>query len=772
MIIALEAQIKLLNLKKAENNERYKNLLDYFVEKSKFTSNAELVHLNSKLESTITSQKRIFFKEEKVQYVCENSLLRLLKQNMADSKTFSTEMSVLRDSIHLWTKNFKFLEESNEVRTFKEFISFLDYINTKKFEIYFCIRILNNLQNHQDYIINDKDKDSLRRKKNLCIELKQEIENFISTKLSHHSFGILKQHDKNFEVFQIAANSIHNELDQAIHQVNKCSKLFNLILFLDEHKRNLNRSKKLESYLTLNGFIDKNLLKKIDRNVLSTIIIELQEYLPENTIFVLSPLSKIVLMELNKANQQLKCLDKCRKYEHILVPLKRKLVYMIKSISNILVLYERSFEILREVLTYVSYINVVYDKNLVNLCSSNFKNNKNELDTIYLLDQVLNDNGINNKFLNNTRFYPTSLLSLQYSKAKSRPGILLENRNTKGLPFFPDFKKIDILEEKFSDKPSVIEIQKLIQHINLLANELDQVYIYVSNSTNIMLNSLEKIRFTNKVYSEIIDSSTKNESVPNSLYSYSYLLSLDITMSLKKRSQIKRQGFERNNQAMNILKSTNVKPDLRIELGEASEEAINKILNIIASLRQTVYERTQGSGLKNIKARLPTTKKKLRNEVLSPLTSIEDHLLNLKRSSIDANNKMISIEKQIKLIQKNSSAQVISSNAISKLEKYIKPLNIIMKCSVVKKTSEQFERCKEVISQAPYLLEHIHSLIKENNKTIIGQQEIYDKTNAKLKSLIKEWNRNLNWVRDIPKLCNDQLPTMNKLDSNTRMILG
>ncbi|OII74587.1 uncharacterized protein cubi_00140 [Cryptosporidium ubiquitum] len=770
IIAVSEAQIKFWSSKRKENNGRYKYLLDYFVEMSKFTSNVELVNLNSKLESTITFQKRIFYKEERVQHVCENSLLRLLKRNMADSKTFSSEMSVLRDSIHLWTKNFRFLQESDEVRTFKEFISFLDFINTKKFEIDFCIRLMNSLQNPQDNITDNKD--SLKRKKNLCVELRQEIEDFISTKLSHHSFGVLKQHNKNFEVFKIAASSIHNELDQAINQVNKCSKLFNLILFLDENRRSLYRSKELEPYFTLKDFVDKDALKSIDRNILSSIIIELQDYLPENTIFPSSPLSKIVLMELNKANQRLKRLGKCHKYDHILVPLKKKLIYMMKSVASVLILYERSFEILREILMYVSYINIVYDKNMVGLCSNKLEKNKNKLDSLSLLNEILNDKEFDSKFLNKTKLYPTKITLFQYSKTKSRKGALLENRNTKGLPFFPDSRKVAILEEKFSDKPSITEIQKLIQHINLLSNELDHVYIYISNSTNIMLNSLEKLQFTNKVYSEIIESSTKDESVPNSLYSYSYLLSLDITMSLKKRlRQIKKEDFEKRKQTNNIMKSVDVKPELRNELEEASEEAINKVLNIISSLRQTVYERTQGSGLKNIKARLPTTKKKLRKEVLSPLTSIEDHLLNIKKSKIDANNKMINIEKQVKLIQ-NSNFQMESPDIISKLEKYIKPLNLIMKCSVVKVTSEEFESCKEVISQAPYLLKHIHSLIKEKNETILNQREIYNKTNAKLESLTKEWNRHLNWVRDIPKLCNDQLPTMNKLDSNTRMILG
>ncbi|KAH8584952.1 uncharacterized protein ELE39_000903 [Cryptosporidium sp. chipmunk genotype I] len=772
VIIVSEAQIKLWNFKRTENNDRYQQLLDFFVEKSKFTSNVELIKLNSKLENTVSSQKRIFSKQENVQLICENSLLRLLKENIVDSKTFSSEMSVLRDSIHLWTKNFNVLQESDEVRTFKEFISFLDYINTKKFEIDFCIRLFNNLQNHKGNIIDGKD--SLIRKKNLCIDLKQEIENFVSTRLSNHSLEILRQHNKDIgDVFQVAARSIHNDLNQAINQVNKCSKVFNLILLLDEHKKNLYRSKELESYFTLNNFIDKDALKSVDKNIFSNVFIELQEYLPENTLFVSSPLSKIILMELNKANKHLGHLNDCSKYKHILIPLKRKLIYMMKSISNVLVSYEKSFEILRETLMHVSYINVTYHKNMVDLCSYNFEKNKKELEGLSLLDNVLNDKDFDSKFLSRKKFSQVKMSPFQFSKTKSRQGALLENRNTKGLPFFPDSNKIDILQEKFSEKLSAKEVQKLIQHISLLAKELDHVYTYINNSTSIMLNSLEKLQFTNKVYSEIIESSTNAESVPSSLYSYSYLLSLDITMSLKKNLfHLKKQGSEKRNQTSNIFKSINVNPELRNELVEASEEAINKVLNIIASLRQTVHERTQGSGLKNIKARLPTTKKKLRKEVLSPLISIKDHLNNLRRSSIDANNKMINIEKQIKLIKKNGIVQLNSSNTTVKLEKFIKPLNLIMKCSVVKETSEQFESCKEVISQASYLLKRIHSLIKEHNETVLIQQEIFNKSNAKLEALVKEWNRHLNWIKDIPNLCNDQLSTMNKLDSNTRMILG
>lgn len=771
IIIASEAQIKLWNSKKTKNNDRYQQLLDFFVEKSKFTSNVELINLNSKLENTVATQKRILSKEESVKLVCESSLLRLLKENIVDSKTFSSEMSVFRDSIHLWTKNFNILQESDQVRTLKEFIYFLDYINTKKFEIDFCIRLLKNFQNQQENMFDNKD--SFIRKKDLCVGLQQDIEHFISTKLSSHLLGVLKQHNKDIgDIFQVAAKSIHNDLSQAINRVNKCSKVFNLILLLDEHKKNLSRSKELEPYLTLSGFIDQDTMKSIEQNIIGSII-ELQEYLPENTIFVSSPLSKIVLMELNRANKQLKQLKNCLKYKHILVPLEKKLIYMMKSVSNVLVLYEQSFEILRETLAHVSYINITYDKNLVDLCSYNFEKNKKELESLSQLDNILNDRDFDKSSLSKTKLNPTKILPHQFSKTKSSQGVLLENRNAKGLPFFPDFKKIDILQEKFSDKLSSKEIQKLIQHINLLANELDHVYMYINNSTSIMLNSLEKLQFTNKVYSEIILSSAKNESVPSSLYSYSYLLSLDITMSLKKNlSRLKKEGSDKGNQTNNIFKSIDVSPDLRNELVESSEEAINKVISIIASLRQTVDERTQGSGLKNIKARLPTTKRKLRKEVLSPLINIEDHLNNLKQSSVHANNKMINIEKQIELIKKNSAPQVNSSKTTAKLEKFIKPLNLIMKCSVVKETSEQFESCKEVISQAPYLLKRVHSLIKENNEVVLSQEKIFNKSNAKLDALVKEWNRHLNWVRDIPKLCNDQLSTMNKLDSSTRMILG
>lgn len=772
LFILSEAQIKLWNFSKTKKNDRHKQLLDYFVGMLTFTNNTEFINLNRKIGSTITSQKQMFTSGENVQLICENSLLRLLKENIVDSKTFSNEMSVLRESIGIWNKSFKLLQESDEVRTFREFMFFLDYIDSKKFEIDFCIRLLNNLQHPPD-IINDKD--SLKRKEELCIKLRQEIEYFISKKLSCHSSGVLKQCNKCInEIFKTATGSIYNELDQLINQINKYSKMFNIILLLEELKRNLGKSRELKPYLNLKDFVDNVSFKMIDENTLSNIIIELHEYLPEGTVFVSSPLSRTVLIELNIAKKQLESLNGCSKYEHIMVPLKKKLIYIMKSIANVLVSYEKSFKALRGVLKNVSYINLVFDKNVVDLCSYDFEKDKKELYSLSLLDDLLSDKNLNNQSSNKAELHIREIgKQSQYSKTKSGSGNLLENRNIKGLPFLPDSKENDVLREKFSDKLSVEEIRKLVQQINSLTDEIDRTYIYISNSTNIMLNSLEKLQFTNKVYLEIIESSTGDESIPKSLYSYSYLLYLDITMSIKKNSyKMKKQASDIKKQIENALTSVDIKPNLRSEIGEASEEAINKILNIIVSLRQTVHERTQGSGLKNIKARLPTTKKRLYKEVLSPLKCIEDHLLNLKRSNEDVMNKMANIEKQMKQIQKNKEIPVSSSNIIEKLEKYIKPLNYIMKCSVIKETSEHYEDCRHIISQAPHLLKHVHSLIKENNKTILNKKDIYNKSNAKLEALSKEWNRHLNWVRDIPRICNDQLSTMNKLDSNMRMILG
>lgn len=772
LLLLSEAKLKFWNINKTKNNDRHKQLLSYFMEMSTFTSNNEFIDLNREISNTITSQKRMFPRGENVQLICENSLLRLLKENMVDSKAFSNEMSVLRLSISKWNRNFKLLQESDEVRTFREFVSFLDYVDSRRFEIDFCIRLLNNLQYPLEKIT---DKDSLKRKEQLCIKLRQEIEEFISTKLSCHSSGVLKQCNKGVnEIFKTATDSIYSELDQSISEINKYNKVFNLILFLDELRGNLGRSRELEPFLTLKKFVNSDALKTIDGNTLNNIINGLHEYLPENIVFVSSPLSKILLIELNIAKKQLENLNRCSKYEHIMVPLKKKLIYMMKSTAKVLTSYERSFKELRGVLKHVSYINLVFDKNMVDLCAFDFENDKNELYYLSMLDDVLNDKNLNNQSSSKAKINMTETdQNLQYYKTKSGSGTLLENRNTRGLPFFPESGENDILKEKFLNKLSIKDIQKLIRHINLLTDELYQVYIHISNSTNNMLNSLEKLQFTNKVYLEIIESSTESESVPKSLYSYSYLLSLNITMSLKKNSyQMKKHVSDRRKQVANALTPVDIKPNIRSEIGEASEEAINKILNIIVSLRQTVHERTQGSGLKNIKARLPTTKKRLYKEVLSPLKCIEDHLLNLKRSNEDAMNKMADIEKQVEQIQKNGKIPISSSIMVEKLEKYIKPLNFIMKCSVIKENSEHYEDCKQVISQAPHLLKHIHSLIKENNKTILNQMDICNNLNAKLEAHSKEWNRHLNWVRDIPRICNDQLSNINKLDSNMRMILG
>ncbi|KAJ1610665.1 putative signal peptide-containing secreted protein [Cryptosporidium canis] len=768
LLIRSNAHIKLWNFKKTENGDKHEVLHDYFLEMSTFTGNTEFIYLSRKLSNTIASQSKMLSSGEKVQLICENSLLRLLKGNLVDSNAFSNYMSVLRDSISLWDKSFKLLQESDEVRTFREFVYFLDFIDTRKFEIDFCIRLLSNLH----HPMNEGDRDSLRRKENLCVGLKEEIEDFISKKLSFHSSGVLEQLNKNIsEMFKAATGSIHNELDKSINRVNRYNRVFNLILFLNNLRRSLDKSKEFEPYLTLKDIVDGDSLKANDESEFSQVLIELHEYLPENTMFVLSPLSKIVLFELRTASEQLKMLNGCSKYEHIAVPLKKKLIYMIKSITGVLVSYEKSFKVLRGILKHVSYINLVFDKNMADLCTYDFDNN-NEPYNITLLDEILTDN-FDHKASGRMKPHPTEIRKhYQYSKSKLESGALLENRNMRGLPFFPDSKENDIFREKMSEKPSVNDIQKLIQHINLLADELNHAYIYINNSTNIMLSSLEKLKFTNKVYFEIIQSSTESNAVPSSLYSYSYLLSLDITMSLKKNvCQIKMQALDNKKNATTTLNSVQIKPSLRSEYGESSEEAINKILNIIVSLRQTVHERTQGSGLKNIKARLPTTKKRLYKEVLFPLKCIEDHLLNLKRSNEDAINKMLQIEKQIKQIQINNKAPIPTDN-ISKLEKYIRPLNFIMKCSVVKEGSEHYEDCRQVLSQAPQILKYVHSLIQENNKTVLNQKELCKRSYAKLESFVKEWNRHLNWIRDVPRICNDQLPTMNKLDSNMRMILG
>ncbi|KAF7457686.1 putative secreted protein, signal peptide [Cryptosporidium felis] len=766
-IYGLAAQIELWNYKRRDLSV-YGNLLDYFTEMSKLTGHYKLIRLNRYLTSTLNSKERIFSEKERIQFVCENSLLRLMKIGEINSKLFSNEMSILRSAIRSWVKDIESLQKSDEIDTFRDLISFLEFINSKKFEIDFCIRLLDNLKASDGYF--GDDKEAFKRKLTLCSSLRDEVENSFSEKIPNYS-SILKKSGRNpKDMLETSTSSIHSEILKRTKKVNMQSKIFDLILFLDNNKCKIEKYNALETFLNLNNFIDKDSLKLIDHDGLSSIVIEVQDYLPENTMFVSSPLSKKALVELSTAKKHLSRIQKCSKYESILLPLKKKLIFMMKSAGEAIVSYEKGFNFLRGVSKYVIDLKSIYDRSILSLCTYDIKNYKlNETSSIDLYTSKEQ----------NTQNYKSLLSHSPYNSATFannntglwRPEAISGRRNIKGLPYLPISEQKSKLGE-FSEKFSFRDIHRVIHSMNIAAEEYNQTYLYIKNSTDIMVNFLKKLQFTNSIYSDIIESSLSADSNPNSLYSYSYILYLDIKMSLINNSANKNKSITNKVNSNSELKFGGVSPELRDKVRELSEDVVIKIHNIINSLRDTLHKRTQGSGLKNIRARLPTTRKRLNREVLSPLKGIEDHLLNLKKSSEDAIKKMIYIEKQIELIKKSENNMVSPSSTILQLEKYIKPLNLVMKCSTVNDSSDQFESCRDVILQAPSLLKHIHMAIKKNKKAIEDQREVYEKSRTQLDSLVKEWSRHLNWVKEIPKLCDDQLPSINRLDSAARMILG
>ncbi|KAH8739672.1 hypothetical protein FG386_001229 [Cryptosporidium ryanae] len=753
---------------KTSENINYDYLINFLEDKAIFINHKDSINVRNKLKNTIIYNEKVLSEKVNIQKICENSSLKLFQEHLIDSKTYSNEMSTLRESINVWEENIRKIKDSDDLNTLDKFLDFINYIKSRIFEIEFCINLLINLRD--DFEGKFKSDLNIGRKREVCVKLYNEVHNKLNEKFSENLVGGLGSEGSEMrEMFELIINSINQELNDYVTRINSYNYVFSLILFLNEYKTKLEGYDELKRNLEFDELIGKNQVEKVVNINLNDKFLDLYPYLPFDTVFVTSPLSKLVFQELLKAKKLLEDISHCKRYEHISLPLRKKLIFMIKSAGNVLTSYENNYQKLHSVIDTVNEVRLIFDNCIINLCTYDIGNNT----------ELIQKNGIKEiiEFPYKQSF---KILSPKESRMILENGFSIGNRNNRGLPYFPETRKDKYT--KNNKKFSLYDIKYLLGVINMSFNEIQNTREYIENSTNAILTSLEKIKFTNRIYSEIIESCLNRDLVPASIYSHSYLLYLEIVMYIKK-SKTREVKSEKNKTLKSKLSKKSdiqilhdyIDIDSKNKLIEKSDELLSKVLDAISVLRLSIYEKKNGRGFGKLKTKLPSVSKKLQTQVVTPLEGTEEYVSNVKKSMDETVAKMNSIEEKIVKVTRNIDSQEENNsgnNLNVDMEKYLKPLNLIMKCYVEKESSKNYERCKDILIQARELLKYIDRLFQGNKNDVKERENISDKSRRQVMNFVKEWNDSLSLIKNIITIYNDQISTINELDGSLRIILG
>ncbi|KAH7647190.1 secreted protein [Cryptosporidium bovis] len=754
---------------KSSENINYDYLINFFKDKVVFIQHDDSLALRSKIKNTINLNDGVFSEKENIQSICENSSLKLFQEHLIDSNTYSMKMSTLRESISVWGEKLSQIKNSDDIKVLEKFLTVIDYIKPRIFEIEFCINLLMNLKDN----IDEKFKSdlSIYRKRDTCIKLYNELHNQLNGNLSENFAGGLENKDYEMsEMFKFVINSIKEELNDYMTRINSYSQIFGLILFLNEYKVKLKGYDELKENLEFDDLIGRKQVEILVNINLNDKFVDLSPYLPTDIVFVTSPLSKLVLQELLQAKRLLESINHCEKYESISVPLRKKLIFMIRSVGNVLISYEKNYQKLHSVIDTVNEVRLIFDKCIINLCTYDIENNTELVSS--------NDIGVLIKFPYKQSF---KILSPRENRRILETGLSIGNRNNRGLPYFPETKR-----DKYAKNPakfSFDDIKDLLNIIDISFNEIQNTREYIESSTNAILTSLEKIKFTNRVYSEVIESCLKSDSTPASVYSHAYVLYLEIVMYIKKSQaeKIKSEYCKAVSENKSLKKTSAqilrdyIDLDLKNKLIAKSNELSSKVSDAIFTLKQSISDKNKGRGFGKLKSRLPSTSKKLQTQVITPLESTEKYILNVRSSRDEVISQLNTIEEKIIKAAKNVDIQENSSsdsNTNLDFEKYLKPLNFIMKCYVEKESSKNYERCKDILSQARELLNYINQLLQNNKRNVEKQTSTSDKSKGLITTFVREWSNSLSLLKNIIVIYNDQISTINELDSSLRIILG
>ncbi|KAL7067819.1 hypothetical protein ACR3K2_17280 [Cryptosporidium serpentis] len=721
--------------------------------------------INKEIKKTKDEYSILLKSETKIYLTCESSTKNLLSKVEYDELP---KVMNFYNTLPLLTKNFNEMLNSTEFMIFKKIRGILVYVFYNKVQINYCINFLNT---------NDTPDNFVNQQAKLCNTLAENLEHMIIESIT----GSSDQRNQDSDDFEVAEN-VKMYIDDILADVWEKTQFisdyisnFVLLPLLEEFKtkiveltddhllyRNLNSASNI--YSNINSIYNQK----------PEIFLILHSYFGENIDYLSSPLTSKALHELYTSYLFKNSIPKYPKYEGISSLLQERLESIMTHFVKYLINYEKEYRIYQRKKNGLIKLATVFDVVISNICTKPITQNEKgyiKTPSSFNMKDFFRFFGIDicityfSSYLEDESDNIDELKSrecgLHKISATEQHNTFKQSSNCDGLHFLqiPERPKFYKLE---SDTIRLV-YDEAIKNYYMAITSFESIHASFKRSTKILQNQLDQLEFLNTVYSDILKHGYNEFLVPKILYGRALLIYLEIENLNTSGNSTKVH--------MKSASRTIVDTEESIRVIDMAKESFDDLNVAIHSLKESIRSRTGGKGIKNLKAKMLPTKKRLKNNVYEPLFSIENYVNKLESKLLSAKVKIVEVEEKISFLMGDLQTLKLPDDFDSNIKSYSNKLSQIMECS--NPTGNYImDLCKTVLIQAPYILDFVDNDVKHYKDLLASIMKNISDIKGLMQKYELDWREYMNLLSEIPKFCEKQASDIQDLDTKIRIILG